>query len=335
MLEKISQIKKAFFKESLEVSSLRALYELETKYLGRKSELSQILRSLKNLPEKERKTIGRAANLLKEEITKILSQKKSELKAKEEKITSFKEEVDLTLPGKKFSFGSLHPLTLVLREIKAIFLRMGFEIVEGPEIETTFYNFEALNIPDHHPARDLWSTFWLESKKKFLLRTHTSPVQIRYLEKHQPPLRIIAPGRVFRKERTDANHEIQFYQVEGLVVDKNINLANFKAIIKHFFKEFFKKNLEIRLRQSYFPFTEPSIEVDIKFSSKKKTKEKWLEIMGAGMVHPQVFKSVNLNPLNWQGFAFGMGLDRLAMIKYRIPDIRLFYRTDLRFIKQF
>jgi len=350
----IFEVRKKFLKEIEKVNSFKELEEIKLNYLGRKSGiLTKILHSLKKLPMEKRKKIGKEANSLKKEIENLISLKIEKLKAKEEKEKLLKEKVDLTCPGKKVYLGHLHPLTLVLREIKDIFLRMGFEIVEGPEIENSFYNFDALNIPKNHPSRDLWSTLWLDSASHlpshtsyFLLRTHTSPVQVRYMEKHQPPFRIIAPGRVFRHERTDASHEIQFYQVEGLMVDKNINLSNFKAIILHFFEEFFKKKVEIRLRPSYFPFTEPSVEVDIKFKSKiknqksksksqrSKKEEKWLEVMGAGMVHPNVFKSARLNPFNWQGFAFGVGVDRLAMIKYKIPDVRLFYKGDLRFIQQ-
>jgi phenylalanyl-tRNA synthetase alpha chain len=217
---------------------------------------------------------------------------------------------------------------------------MGFSVVEGPEIETEWYNFDALNIPKDHPARDLWATFWLKNSK-LLLRTHTTPVDVRYLEKNNPPLRIITIGRVFRHEATDASHEVNFNQIDGLMVGKEINVANFKAIIQEFFQEFFEKIIEIRMRPSYFPFTEPSFEVDMRCLNCRgkgcSTCQKigWLEMMGAGMVHPNVFKAAGLNPKNWQGFAFGMGLDRLAMMKYKINDIRLFYSGDLRFLNQF
>ena len=209
---------------------------------------------------------------------------------------------------------------------------MGFSVVEGPEMETEWYNFDALNIPKDHPARDLWDTFYLAND--LLLRTHTSPVQIRHMEKNQPPLRIIAPGRIFRHEATDVSHEFNFHQVEGLMVDKTASVANFKAIIQQFLKEFFGKDMEIRLRPSYFPFVEPGFEIDMKWENG------WLEMMGAGMVHPNVLKNAGLTPHHysgggWQGFAFGMGMDRLAMIKYKIDDIRLFNSGDLRFLNQF
>ena len=259
-----------------------------------------------------------------------------------------KEKIDVTRPGKKITTGHLHPLTLVQREVLEIFQSMGFSVVLGPELETEWYNFDALNIPKDHPARDMWDTFWLKPEcqmsnvksQKFLLRTHTSPVQIRYMEKYNPPLRIVVPGRCFRHEATDASHDIQFYQLEGLMVDENVSAANFRAIIEEFLRRFFKEPVEIRLRPSYFPFTEPSFEIDVKINSKVKSQKSkllkdWTELLGAGMVHPKVFEAAGLNPKEWQGFAFGVGLDRLAMLRYKINDIRLFYSGDLRFLNQF
>ena len=244
-----------------------------------------------------------------------------------------KDWIDITAPGKKVQRGHLHPLTRAMEKAADIFQSMGFEVAEGPEMETEYYNFDALNIPANHPARQMQDTFWLkdnQAKEKLLLRTHTSPVQIRYMEHHQPPIRIIAPGRVFRYEATDVTHETQFYQLEGLMVDKKTNLANLKAIIKIFLREFFgDKNIEIRFRPSYFPFVEPGVEVDMKFNGK------WMEIAGAGMVHPKVLKGVKLDSRVYQGFAFGVGIDRLVMIKHKIDDVRLFYSGDLRFIRQF
>lgn len=242
--------------------------------------------------------------------------------------------IDVTAPGKKQERGHSHPLTQAIEKAAGIFQSMGFEIAEGPEVEMEYYNFDALNIPKNHPARKMQDTFWLkqtgENKEKLLLRTHTSPVQIRYMKHRQPPIRIIAPGRVFRHEATDATHETQFYQIEGLMVDEKTNLANLKAIIKIFLQRFFgDEKLDIRFRASYFPFVEPGVEIDMKF------KDKWLEICGAGMVHPNVLKSVKLDADEWQGFAFGMSVERLAMIKHKIDDVRLFYSGDLRFIRQF
>jgi len=227
----------------------------------------------------------------------------------------------------------------VERKVEEIFQVMGFYVAEGPEMENEWYNFDALNIPKDHPARDMWDTFYL--KNGLILRTHTSPVQIRYLEKNQPPLRIIVPGRIFRHEATDASHEFNLYQVEGLMVDREISAANFKAIILEFLKRFLEKEVKIRMRPSFFPFTEPSFEVDMSCTvcggkgCSTCGKTGWLEMMGAGMVHPAVFKAVGLNPKNWQGFAFGMGMERLAMMKYRVNDIRLFYSGDFKFLDQF
>ncbi len=226
--------------------------------------------------------------------------------------------------------GHLHPVTLMIESIHAIFRDMGFDIARGPEIETEFYNFDALNVPKDHPARDMQDTFWLKGKHQGkVLRTHTSPVQVRYMESHKPPFRIIVPGKVFRNEATDATHEAQFYQLEGLVVDKNVSLAHLKGTLQEFFKKLLGDDIEIRFRPSFFPFTEPSVEIDIKF------KGKWLEVMGAGIVHPEVLKASGLNPKEWSGFAFGGGIERLAMIKYNIPDVRLFYNGDLRLVNQF
>ncbi len=315
-------------KEIKKTDNLKDLDKIFRKYLGKKGKITLIFNSLKKLPVNERKDLGKQANLIKIEIDRMIKKKSKEFKKEKREAQLKKERIDVTRPGKKIKIGHLHPLTLVQREIGEIFQSMGFSIVVGPEVETEWYNFDALNIPEDHPARDMWDTFWL--KEKLLLRTHTSPVQIRYMEKHQPPLRIIVPGRVFRHEATDASHEIQFYQLEGLVVDKNVSAANFRAVIEEFLKRFFKTDIEIRLRPGFFPFTEPSFEIDA-----RREKGDWLEVMGAGMVHPNVFKTVGLNPKSWQGFAFGMGLDRLAMLKYKISDTRLFYSSDLRFLKQF
>jgi phenylalanyl-tRNA synthetase alpha chain len=231
--------------------------------------------------------------------------------------------------------GHIHPLSRTIQEINTIFGKMGFSYVEGPEVESEFYNFDALNIPGDHPARDMWDTFWLrpENSRK-LLRTHTSPVQVRYLEQHQnQPVRIIAPGKVYRHEATDATHEAQFYQLEGLAIGTDITLAHLKGVLEQFFKEFYGRPMEVRFRPSYFPFTEPSVEVDVKHTSSRG--EKWLEVMGAGMVHPKVLEATGFDSTKWQGFAFGTGIERLAMIKYEIDDVRVFHNGDLRFVNQF
>ncbi len=230
--------------------------------------------------------------------------------------------------------GRLHPITITIREMADIFGRMGFSVAHGPEMETEWYNFDALNIPTDHPSRDMWDTFWVKTKEgedRKLLRTHTSPVQIRWLEKHGAPLRIIAPGKVFRNEATDATHEAQFYQLEGLAIGENISLAHLKGTLEKFCKEYFGDDAKIRLRPSYFPFTEPSVEVDVWFPA----QQKWLEVMGAGMVHPKVLENAGVDPTKYQGFAFGLGVERFAMIKHGIPDVRLFHNGDIRFVHAF
>lgn len=344
----LKQIKKSSLKEIADAKTVEDLERLRIKHLGRKGELTQILRGLKDLSVEERRKIGPLAQQLKKELEAKIEQRQKELVHRP---LSIVHRLDVTKPGKKISMGHIHPLSKIEEEIRQIFLSMNFSVIEGPEVETEYYNFDALNIPKDHPARDMWDTFWLKEVKcdtrqgngkqknmshsacRSLLRTHTSPMQIRYMEKHQPPFQIIVPGRVFRYEATDASHETNFYQIEGLMVGKDVSLANFKFIIEEFFKKFFgesaSRRIEFRYRPSYFPFVEPGVEVDIKF------KNKWLEIMGAGMVHHKVFEAVEYNPYEWQGFAFGMSLERLTMIKYNIPDIRLFYSGDLRFIQQF
>jgi phenylalanyl-tRNA synthetase alpha chain len=342
MSDKLSRIKESFAKDIAAVSNLDQWETLRVKYLGRKSQLSEVMGLLKDLSAEQKRTFGQQANEVRVLLESALAGKRTELEA----IGSGGDRIDVTRPGIKKQAGHLHPLTRVEEEIKQIFLSMNFSVVEGPEIETEHYNFDALNIPATHPAREMWDTFWIKDAKnekrkmktestkgvRHLLRTHTSPMQIRYMEKQNPPFQIIVPGRVFRYEATDASHEINFYQLEGLMVGKDVSLANFKYVIEEFFKKFFNDpDMQFRFRPSYFPFVEPGVEVDIK----RKGDSKWLEVMGAGMVHRNVFKAVGYNPDEVQGFAFGMGTDRLAMLKYKIPDIRLFYNGDLRFIKQF
>jgi len=329
-------------KEIEKAKNLKELNQVFKKYLGKKGKLSLILGSLKELSLEERKKIGKKANELKNLLEGEFDKKVQEIKKQAKKGIGKKEWVDVTIPGKKIALGHLHPLTLIKREACQIFQQMGFEVVEGPEIETEWYNFDALNIPKDHPARDVLSlgkTFYL--KDGGIMRTHTSPVQIRYMEKHRPPLRIIVPGRCFRDEAADSSHEFQLHQIEGLMVGKEICVGNLKAIVQEFFKRLFRKPVEVRLRPDHFPFTEPSFDVSITCvlcggkgcSACKKTG--WMEVAGAGMVHPNVFKNAGLNPKDWQGWAFGFGLDRLAMMKYKINDIRLFHSGDLRFLNQF
>jgi len=341
-------LKKEVEKDIEKIQTLNELNELFKKFFGKKGEITRFLHSLKELPKEKRVKIGKEINNIKQELIKILEEKKYKIQEIEYKIQD--KWFDISVPGKRPILGHLHPLTLVKRKIMEIFQSMGFSVVEGPEVENEWYNFDALNIPKDHPARDMWDTLWLKEptnskfkvqNSKLLLRTHTSPVQIRYMEKNNPPLKIIAPGRVFRYEATDASHEVNFYQIEGLMLGESVSIAYFKAVIQSFFQKFFEKPVIIRLRPSYFPFVEPGFEIDIsclvcggkKCSSCQRTG--WLEIAGAGMVHPNVIKNAGLNPKFWQGFAFGMGMDRLAMMKYKINDIRLFYSGDLKFLNQF
>lgn len=354
-MQNLEDLKQGALHAIQESRSMANLRDAEVKYLGRAGKLTEILRGLKSMPESERKERGKEANELRQLLELRVNEREAILKHEEYEGKLHLERIDITRPGKKIHQGSLHPLTHIRREIESIFSSMGFEVVDGPEVETEFYNFDALNIPADHPARDMWDTFWLKEQKhdvgnqksdvrknsRLLLRTHTSPVQVRFMETHTPPFRIIVPGRVFRYEATDASHEIQFYQLEGLMVGKDVSLANFKQIIASFLKKLFTKEVKVRLRPYYFPFVEPGVEVDMNCiqcagrgcSVCKHTG--WLEIAGAGMVHPKVLQAAGLNPKDAQGFAFGFGIDRMAMMKYKIPDIRLFYQNDIRFLKQF
>ncbi|MGC8775901.1 MAG: phenylalanine--tRNA ligase subunit alpha [Minisyncoccia bacterium] len=328
----ILNLEKKFEEEIKNCKNLKELEIIKVKLIGRNSELNNYLKSLKDLSLEERRVIGPRLQSLKEKIEKLISQKEEELE-----MENLIPNLDLTRPAKRLNLGHLHPLTLVEMEMRKIFSSMNFKVIDGPELENEYYNFDALNVPPNHPAREVQDTFWIKTNlkdklknAKYLLRTHTSPVQVRYMEGHNPPFQIIVPGKVYRNEALDAGHEINFYQLEGLAVSKNINLANFKFIIEEFFKKFFKgEKIEFRYRPSYFPFVEPGLEMIIKY------RGKWFEVAGAGMVHKHVFEYAHYNPRDWQGFAFGIGIDRLAMIKYKIPDIRLFYESDLRFINQF
>ncbi|MGC9067073.1 MAG: phenylalanine--tRNA ligase subunit alpha [Minisyncoccia bacterium] len=332
----LEEIKNSAQKEWENIDSLESLEQWRIKFLSRKSELSQFFNNLKNTPLKERKEKGKKANEIRAFLNEIYQQKKNKLLDN----SYSQKEIDITRPGVKIEIGHLHPLTLIIRDLVKTFEKLGFEIVLGEEIETEYYNFDALRIPENHPARDMWDTFWIKSKgknpvytdeqkSKLLLRTHTSPMQIHYMETHKPPFRIIVPGRCFRFEATDPHHDFQFHQIEGLVVDNNINLANFKQLINEVLNEIFEQNIIVRFRPSYFPFVTPGLEVDIKLNNE------WLEIMGAGMVHPDLFKKVGYSQNKYQGFAFGLGIERIAMVKYNINDIRLFFNSDLRFLKQF
>ena len=337
----LEQIKKEAENSISLIKNTSNLEKWRIKYLGRKSVLSLFFNSLSKLSLKEKKKQGQEANAIRQLFSSLYKKKREVLETDFSFSSDF---VDITSPGEKIHQGHLHPLTLILRDIADSFQKMGFSIIEGPEIETEYYNFDALNIPAGHPAREMWDTLWIKSKaksqkSKMLLRTHTSPMQVRYMETIQPPFRIIVPGKCFRYEATDASHEIQFHQIEGLMVGENINLSNFKAIIEEVVKDIFKQKVLVRFRPSYFPFVSPGVEVDIKLkqetSGRKQRTNEWLEIMGAGMVHPDLFKRVGYATNRWQGFAFGLGVERIAMIKYHIDDIRLFFSSDIRFLEQF
>lgn len=336
MKQDIKQLQIQAEQEIEKANDLKQLDLVYKKYLGKKGKIAEVFSFLKKATVAEKKILGKEVNMIKQELEKMFIEKKKDKERQLIDLAVLKEKIDITRIGDRSKQGCLHPITQVQRECENIFQSMGFEVVQGPEVDSEWYNFDALNVPKDHPARDMQDTFWLkqtiqaDSRKNFLPRTHTSPVQIRYMEKHNPPLKIVVPGRVFRNEATDASHEVQFYQLEGLMVGKDVSAANFKAIIQEFLKRFFKTDIEIRLRPGYFPFTEPSFEIDA-----KSRGGNWLELMGAGMVHKNVFNAAGYNPKQLQGFAFGVGLERLAMVKYKVDDVRLFYQNDLRFLKQF
>lgn len=321
-----------------QAQDLTTLEALRVDYLGKKGQLTEILKGLSNLSAEEKPKVGLLINQVKREVAGLIEDKMMQLKEiqLQEKLAA--ERIDVTLPGRNPKPGSLHPVTQVKQRVNEYFSRLGFDIVEGPEIETEFYNFEALNIPGHHPARAMHDTFYFDATH--LLRTHTSPVQIRTMEKRKPPLRLIAPGRVYRCD-SDVTHTPMFHQVEGLLIDKQATLAGLKGLLQDFFAHFFGRELALRFRPSYFPFTEPSAEVDIECTqcSGKGCRSckftGWLEVLGCGMVHPNVLKSVNISSDEYQGWAFGMGMDRLAMLYYGIDDLRMMFENDLTFLKQF
>lgn len=307
-------------------------------FLGKKGKLTEILKGLAHLSAEEKPKMGQIVNQAKREISALIETKMNELKEEQLQGKLTAERIDVTLPGRNKDFGSLHPVTQVKHRINEFFGRLGFDIVDGPEIETEFYNFEALNIPGHHPARAMHDTFYFGDGR--LLRTHTSPVQIRTMEQRNPPFRLIAPGRVYRCD-SDLTHTPMFHQVEGLLIDQHATLSGLKGLLQEFFAYFFGRELALKFRPSYFPFTEPSAEVDIECTqcwgkgcrSCKFTG--WLEVLGCGMVHPNVLKAVGISPDEYQGWAFGMGMDRLAMLYYGIDDLRMMFENDLSFLSQF
>ena len=339
MREELQALKEQALAELGAVTTPDELKDLRIKYLGKKGELTALLKQMGKLSAEERPVIGQLANEIRAELDKKITDKTKELKeaALNEKLKN--EAIDVTMPGESVELGHIHPLTAVLNELKDIFIGMGFNIAEGPEVEKDYYNFEALNIPKDHPARDTQDTFYID--ENIVLRTQTSPVQIRVMENTEPPIRIIAPGRVYRSDAVDATHSPLFHQVEGLVVDKGINMADLKGTLEAFAKRLYGEETKIRLRPHHFPFTEPSCEIDVScFKCGGKgcpmcKGEGWIEILGGGMVHPKVLKNGGIDPEVYSGFAFGVGLERLTMFKYNIDDMRLLYENDLRFLSQF
>ena len=314
-------------------SDMEALEFLRVQYLGKKGVLTAQLKTLGKLPKEERPAAGQKINQIKVVIQKALEKRKSDLQDALINEQLKNETVDISLPGRGQGLGSLHPITLTLNRIQEYFKQFGFVVEEGPEVEDEFHNFEALNIPDHHPARAMHDTFYFDDK--LLLRTHTSSVQIHVMQEQKPPIRIIAPGRVYRCD-SDPTHSPMFHQVEGLLVDEQASFVDLKGIIIDFLQSFFEdENLQVRFRPSYFPFTEPSAEIDIGMLNTKTKSIKWLEVMGCGMVHPNVFKSVGIDTEQYNGYAFGMGVERLAMLRHQVNDLRLFFENDIRFLQQF
>jgi len=345
MEEEIKQLKEKAIKEINVVTDLLSLENLERKILGRKGELREILQKINQLPETERSKVGKLINEVKIELEKEIEKKKLEIRNLKFEIS---EAIDITLPGEKLEFGHLHPSSQLKNEIAEIFQSMGFEVLEGPEVENEYYNFETLNIPADHPARDMWDTFYLKSQisnlksQKLLLRAHTSNMQVRVMENKKPPLKVCVIGKCFRHEATDAKHEHTLYQIEGFVVDERISLANLIYVLKAFLKALYKKEIKIRIRPSYFPFVEPGLEVDMGCLNCAAEGgcpickgSGWIEILGAGMIHPKIFEFAGYPKGKYTGFAFGAGLDRLVMMRHKIDDIRWLHSGDLRFIRQF
>ena len=338
MKDELSTIMEAARQSVQDAHDVAELEQLRVKYLGKKGQLTDLLKSVSQLSVEERPKFGKAINLAKQELQTLLMQRETELKAVVLETKLKAETIDVTLPGRGEVLGSLHPVTRVLERVTELLGTMGFTVAEGPEIEDEYHNFEALNIPPHHPARDSVDTFYFETGH--LLRTHTSPVQIRVMEREGPPLRIITPGRVYRRD-SDHTHTPMFHQVEGLVVDQQCTFADLKGLLQILFNRFFETEIHLRFRPSFFPFTEPSAEVDIEHQlcSGKGCRtcgySGWLEVLGCGMVHPNVLRNVKIDPDEYTGFAFGLGLDRLAMLRYGMRDLRLFFENDLRLLEQF
>ena len=339
MKAQLEAIEKKAFEELTAAQDLKDLDAVRVKYLGKKGELTAILKQMGKLSAEERPVIGQLANQVRAQIEERLEETKTNLEAHllDQRLAT--ETLDVTMPGKRSVLGKKHPITIVLDELKEIFIGMGFDVAQGPEVELDYYNFEALNIPKDHPARDTQDTFYINDN--VVLRTQTSPIQIRVMEKQKPPIRIIAPGRVYRSDALDATHSPLFHQVEGLVVDKNITMADLKGTLEVFVKRLYGEESVVRFRPHHFPFTEPSAELDVQCFNchgegcRLCKGEGWIEILGCGMVNPKVLENCGIDPEEYSGFAFGMGLERLVMRRYNIDDLRLFYENDARFLNQF
>lgn len=339
MKQQIETLKAAALELIANASDEKQIDEIRVKYLGKKGELTALLKQMGSLSPEERPIIGQLVNKAKTELEEAITEaaKGFKLKAADERLKN--ETLDITLPSKPAATGKLHPLNIVLNDMIDIFQSMGFDVVDGPEVETDHYNFEALNVPADHPARDMQDTFYLA--ENLLLRTQTSATQIRTMEQRKPPIKMICPGRVYRADEVDATHSPVFHQIEGLVIDKNITMCDLKGVLEQFAHEIYGPETEVKFRPSFFPFTEPSVEVDVTCSECKGKGCRvckgsgWIEILGAGMVHPRVLQSCGIDPEEYSGFAFGIGLDRLTTTRYKISDIRLLFENDLRFLKQF
>jgi phenylalanyl-tRNA synthetase alpha chain len=338
MHEKLQELKAKAQAEIGEVSDEISLQNLRAKFVGRKGVITDILKGMKDVPQEDRPKMGVMINEVKTFIENLFDEKALHIKEEKKKRSISQEKIDVTLPSRSLPVGARHPVSQVMDEIIGIFERMGFEVAEGPEIETDYYNFEALNIPKNHPARDMQDTFYISDE--VVLRTHTSPVQIRVMQKEEPPIKIIAPGKVYRCD-SDVSHTPMFHQIEGLLVDKGITFGDLKGVLTEFLRLVFGEGIGVRFRPSFFPFTEPSAEVDIECvicegrGCRVCKDSGWLEIMGCGMVDPEVFKSVGYDPEVYSGFAFGMGIERITMLKFGINDIRLFFENDIRFLRQY
>ncbi|MFC1916325.1 phenylalanine--tRNA ligase subunit alpha [Chloroflexota bacterium] len=346
MLQQLEELKTKALKELESINNVKELEPWRVRYLGKKSSLTVMLRSLASLPLTERKTTGARTNQVKTDLEEALKQKEQSLRSARLTAATEKEILDITLPGHPLPIGRLHPITQTLNEISDIFISMGFQIVEGPDVEWDYYNFEALNIPQEHPARDTMSSSWIDyqadsDERMMLLRTHTTSVTARVIETMQPPIRVIEPGRVFRYEASDATHVPMFHQIDGLAVDKGITMADLKGTLYEFARRFFGEERKVRFRCDYFPFVEPGVEMAIEClvcngqGCRVCGNSGWIEVLGAGMTHPKVLQRGSIDPEVYQSFAFGIGIERLPMLRYGIEDIRLFYSSDLRFLRQF